>query len=128
MQRSKLPYFFLGLAAVLAVAAVVILIVRPGVHPGGLPPVSAPVGPKPGPPEIGDLTKPGKTEDPATVLKDLGIGYSAADPADLDAQIGKALEAGDLAKVGRLIGKDALDPGTVARLKALSSTPLKLRQ
>ena len=29
MQRSKLPYFFLGLAAVLAVAALVMLIARP---------------------------------------------------------------------------------------------------
>ncbi|MEO7100465.1 MAG: OmpA family protein [Luteolibacter sp.] len=129
MQRSKLPYFFLGLAAVLAVAAVVILIIRPGVHPA-MPPVSTTESAvtKPGPAEIGDLTAPGKPEDAATVLKDLGVGYSAADPGDLVAQIGKALEAGDLAKVGRLIGKDALDPATVERLKALSSSRLKLRQ
>lgn len=128
MQRSKLPYFFLGLAAVLAVAAVVMLIVRPGVHSKPLPPITKPVVPAPAPPKIGDLTNPPKPEDPATVLKDLGIGYAAADPADLVAQIAKALEAGDLAKVGRLVGKDALDPATIERLKALSTTPLKLRQ
>ena len=128
MQRSKLPYFFLGLAAVLAAAAVAMLIIRPGVKPNAaLTNTTPPVVP-PTPPPIGNLSNPGKPEDPATVLKDLGIGYSAADPADLVAQIAKALEAGDLAKVGKLIGKDALDPATIERLKALSSTPLKLRQ
>ncbi|MEO5713193.1 MAG: OmpA family protein [Luteolibacter sp.] len=131
MQPSnRLPYFFLGLAAVLAAAAVAILIIRPGiptkppVAKTTPPPVTAPVVP----PKIGNLTDPGKPEDPATALKNLGIGYSASDPAELVAQIGKALEAGDLAKLGRLVGKDALDPATIERLKALSSTPLKLRQ
>ncbi|MEO8614312.1 MAG: OmpA family protein [Luteolibacter sp.] len=130
MQRSKLPYFFLGLAAVIAVAAVAMLIVRPGVRPKPLPPTAAPAASnsKVPPPNIGNLTDPGKQEDPAVVLKDLGIGYSAVDPAELVAQIGKALEAGDLAKIGRLIGRDALDPATIERLKALSSSPLKIRQ
>ncbi len=129
MHRSKLPYFFLGLAAILAVAAVAMLIIGPGKHPKlPLPPTTPAVVVPPAPPKIGNLTDPGKPEDPATVLKDLGVGYSTADPAELVAQIGKALEAGDLAKVGRLIGKDALDPATIERLKELSSTPLKLRQ
>ena len=106
MQRSKLPYFFLGLAAVLALAALVMLILRPGVEPVPLPPVvETPVLP-PVPPKIDGL----------------------ADPGVLVAQIATALEAGDLAKVGRLIGKDALDSQTIARLKALSTGPLRLRQ
>ncbi|MES2657081.1 MAG: OmpA family protein [Verrucomicrobiota bacterium] len=128
MQRSKLPYFFLGLAAVISAAAVVLLIVRPGVHPKPRevknPPVVEPVPP----PKINGLGDPVAPEDPDTVLADLGVGVTAADPAVLVSQIAKALEEGDLAKVGRLVGKDALDSQTIARLKELSSTPLRLRQ
>ncbi len=131
MQSSnRLPYFFLGLAAVLSVAAIGILIFRPGLHPK--PPLAKPTPPPvttPAvPPKIGNLTDPGKPEDPATALKNLGIGYSTADPAELVEQIGKALEAGDFVKLGRLVGKDALDPATIERLKALSATPLKVRK
>ncbi|MEO5915092.1 MAG: OmpA family protein [Luteolibacter sp.] len=128
MQRSKLPYFFLGLAAVISAAALVLLIVRPGVHPktpeAVHPQVASPVAP----PKINGLAEPVAPEDADTVLADLGVGVTAADPAVLVSQIAKALEAGDLAKVGRLIGKDALDSQTIARLKELSATPLRLRQ
>ena len=92
MHRSKLPYFFLGLAAVIAVAALVLLMVRPGVHPKPLPPPCATVASKLPTPNIEGLTNPGKPEDPAAVLKNLGVGYSTADPAELVAQIGKALQ------------------------------------
>jgi OOP family OmpA-OmpF porin len=126
MQRSKLPYFFLGLAAVITAAAVVMLINRPVKKPLALPASNTETPLQP--PKIEGLSKPAVPEDPATVLADLGIGVAAADPAELVAQIAKALEAGDLAKVGRLIGKNAFDSETIARLKALSATPLKLRQ
>ena len=53
---------------------------------------------------------------------------AAADPEKLVSQIATAFEAGDLAKIGKLIGKDALDPQTITRLKQLSATPLRLRQ
>jgi len=67
-------------------------------------------------------------EDPNTVLADLGVGVSSANPGELVNQIARAFEAGDLAKIGRLIGKDALDPATLARLKAFAPGPLRLRQ
>ena len=128
MQRSKLPYFFLGLAAVLAALAMVTLILRPGVKTKVVtvtpPPVNVPAAP-PLIPNIGEPTPP---EKPETVLADLGIGVTAADPAELVAQIAKALEAGDLAKMGRLLGKDVLDSQMVARLKALSAVPFRVRQ
>ena len=128
MQRSKLPYFFLGLAAVISAAALVMLITRPGVHPKP-PEAPAPIVATPDtPPKIAGLVEPVTPENPNTVLADLGVGVTAADPAVLVSQIAQALEAGDLAKVGRLIGKDALDSQTIARLKELSATPLRLRQ
>jgi outer membrane protein OmpA-like peptidoglycan-associated protein len=128
-MQSKLPYFFLGLAAVLAVAALVLLIMRPGVDP---PP--RPIALTPDPVETVSPETIKKLEDPITpptaeeALKELGIGVASVDPAELVNQIAKALEAGDFATVGRLIGKDALDASTAERLRALSATPLRLRQ
>ncbi len=131
MQRSKLPYFFLGLAAVLAVSALVLLILRPGVKPEP-PPIGGSPTPEPAVVEPPAETAPPATvppaEDPETALKNLGIGITATDPAELVNQIAKALEAGDLTALSRLIGKDVLDAETAGRLKALSATPLKLRQ
>jgi OmpA-OmpF porin, OOP family len=126
--RSKLPYFFLGLAAVLAAAALVMLILKPGVKTKVVTVTNAPVVAPVTPPVIPSLVEPTAPEKPETVLADLGIGVAAADPAELVAQIAKALEAGDLAKIARLIGKDAFDSEMVARLKALSTTPFHLRQ
>ncbi len=129
MQRSKLPYFFLGLAAVLAASALVLLIIRlrEKIVP---PPVSrAPIVEGPIIGKIENLAKPVvPPQDPETTLKDLGIGITAVDPAELVNRIAKALEAGDLSAVSRLIGKDALDPETAERLKALANSRLKLRQ
>lgn len=127
MQRSKIPYFFLGLAAVLAIAALVLLLLRSKPTPTA-PDETAPAAVAPvTPPKIPSLNKPADPEDPATVLADLGVGVSAVDPAVLVAQIAAALEAGDFAKVGRLVGKDALDAQTVERLKELAANPLRLQ-
>ena len=128
MQRSKLPYFFLGLATVLAALSLVMLITQIGVKPTTLPKALAPPPAPLAPPKINGLTDPAIQENPETVLADLGIGVATADPAVLVAQIAKALEAGDLAKVGHLIGKNALDPESLAQLKALAAKPLRLRQ
>ncbi|MGL4400409.1 MAG: OmpA family protein [Luteolibacter sp.] len=124
MQRSKLPHFFLGLATVITGSAIYLMVTRPGFPP---PPPVVPAPPSV-PSKIEGLSIPPTPEDPGTVLADLGIGASVADPSELVAQIAKALEAGDLNQLGRLVGKSAFDPETVARLKALSSSPLRLRQ
>ncbi len=126
-HRSKLPYFFLGLAAIISAAALVMLVLRPGMEKRSGPPKTPQVTTPTAPPEIPHLTDPEPVENPAKVLSDLGIGSTATDPAVLVEQIAKALEAGDISKVGKLIGKGALDPQTVERLKALSATPLKLK-
>lgn len=128
MHRSQIPYFFFGLAAVIAVAAFFLLIRKLGVETSVPVVMPAPAIAPTEPPKIGTLSEPPAPEDPGTVLSDLGIGVAAADPAVLVAQIAKALEAGDLAKIVRLIGKDALDSPTIERLKELSALPMKLRQ
>lgn len=128
MQRSKLPYFFLGLAAVLAVTALVLLILRPGVEPEPAPSRETAAEEKPVIPKIDNIDEPIPTQDPETALKELGVGVAATNPAELVNSIAKALEAGDLAALGRLIGKDALDPQTAERLKVLSAANLRLRQ
>ena len=128
MQRSKIPYFFLGLAAVLAALALVMLIRRAGEKTKVVTVTEAPVKVPVAPPLIPNIGEPTAPEKPETVLADLGIGVAAADPAELVAQIAKALEAGDLAKVSRLLGKDVLDSQMVARLKALSAVPFRVRQ
>lgn len=129
MQRSRLPHFFLGLAAVLAASALVLLIIRLLEKPVPPPVLRKPIVEGPVIGKIEKLNEPVvPPQDPETALKDLGIGITAADPAELVNRIAKALEAGDLAAVGRLIGKDALDPETAERLKALSASRLKLRQ
>lgn len=128
MQRSKLPYFFLGLAAVIAVAAIAILIVRPGVPSKAPAAVSAlPENPL-APPAIEKPAAPALPENPVAPRAAPASGGAAADPAALVSQIAKALEAGDLAAAGRLIGQDALDSETRARLAALAASPLRLRQ
>lgn len=128
MQRSKLPYFFFALAAVLAIAALVLWIVRPGVHPPRELVRPAPPEIPVAPAKIEGMDEPAPHEDTASVLKDLGIGLSSADPEELVNRIAKALEAGDLATVERLVGKGAMDSQTANRLKALSANRLKLRK
>jgi OmpA-OmpF porin, OOP family len=128
MQRSKLPYFFLALAALLAAAAGVIWVLKPGVKSAELAP----------PPEQASLAAAAAAADPTsepapvvasrTVLADPGTGASAADAGVLVARIAKALEAGDLARLSQLTGKDPLDSLTIAKLTALTATPVKLRQ
>lgn len=127
-SRSRLPYFFLGLAALLAVSALVLLISRPGVKPAPIakPP---PEIPQEADPKLAEsLSKPVPPEKPETKLEELGVGLKAADPKELVDQIAKALEAGDLTTLGKLLGKDVVDPQTSERLKSLTASGLKLRQ
>jgi outer membrane protein OmpA-like peptidoglycan-associated protein len=132
MQSSRVPYFFLGLAAVLAIVALILLITRPGVKP---PPAPPPVEPETPLAEVitpedpdDPLIQPLPPDDPETVLQDLGVGLATADPEELVNRIAKALEDGDLNGLGRLLGKEAMDAQTSARLKALAGAPLRLRQ
>ncbi len=132
MRKNTVPYIFLALAAILAAAALVLLITRPGSKKED-PPLPGPTevpgdeaGPDPEP--IGGLDDPMPPDTAEETLKDLGVGYSAADPADLLARIGAALEKGDMNAVSKLVGKDALSTENLDKLKALAASgPLRLR-
>ncbi len=128
MPRSKLPYFFLALAAALAVSALVMLILRPGLKPEPPNIPATPTQQIPVIPETGPAKDPAKPQDPEAALKEPGIGVATADPAELVNQIAKAFDSGDFATLSRLIGKGALDPQTAERLKRLSTAGLRLRQ
>ncbi len=127
MHRSKLPYFFLGLAVVITASAVFMLVNPKGSDSKTPPPVAAPALPA-APPQKDDATPPAAAGTPAGGVPTIpSTGVAAAEPAELVAQVAKALEAGDLEKVTRLIGESASDSETLARLKALSASPLRLR-
>lgn len=136
MQRSKLPYFFLALAALLAISAVVLLFVRPTPKQVVVTPPVSEEQPKPEtppkdptPPPVANLGEMPAPETPEQILQNLGVGADDANPAELVARIAKAIEAGDLVTAAKLIGKDALDPATLDRLKDLASVQgIKLRK
>lgn len=130
-MRNKVPYFFLGLAAILAAAALALLILKPGSRkPAAITPSrEIPVETAEVPDPIEGLDEPLLPETPEEILRNLGVGYSAADPADLLSRIGDALEKGDMAAVSKLIGKEALDPASLEKLQALAKNqPLVLRR
>lgn len=88
---------------------------------------SAPGTPAPLPSTQKEIKADGP-QDPEAALANAGVGVAAANPAELVAKIGAALEAGDFDALGKLIGKDALDEPTRKRLAALAGRELKLRK
>ena len=130
MNRSKAPYFFLGLAALLAVAAVVVLILKPGVDLEPEPEaVAAPVVPTPPmDPTIEELdNEPSDQDVEATPQDVLGQGLAAANPADLVNRIADALQKGELDTLIDLIGREKIDPATQAALDKLAGASPQLR-
>ena len=130
-MRNKVPYFFLGLAAVLAAAAFALLIWSPGAKksPNQVPPEATSITESAAPDPIATLDQPSPPESPEKILETLGVGLSAKDPTELLNRIGDALEKGDIATVSKLIGKQALDSESIAKLQALTGkSPFRLRK
>ena len=130
-MSNKVSYFFLCLAAVLAAAALALLILKPGLkkRPITPPPKEIPGETVEIPALIEGNDEPMLPETPEQILENLGVGYSSADPADLLSRIGDALEKGDIAAVSKLIGKEALNSASLAKLQVLAKNqPLLLRR
>lgn len=129
MNHSKLPYFFLALAALLAASAILLLIFRPGLKRDRPAESNAPQPPRSAPAQPGGTgIAPGAAFDPAKFFDNAGPGATAVDPAEIVGQVSRALEAGDLQKLAKLLGKDALDAETIARLRAIAASPPKIRE
>jgi len=131
-MKNKVPYFFLALSVVLAAAALALLILRPGAKDPA-PPTGQPAAPEPEtvatPEPIKGLDQPMPDKSSEETDKNLDVEYSAVNPEDLLNRIGDALEKGDIAAVSKFIGKEVLDPQSLARLNDLAKNgPLRLRR
>ena len=157
MHRSKLPYFFLALATVLALTALGLLIHRSGILNGSqpepypshspnaltptpphrppatsdkTPPIvpSAPDSAALTPPAIPNSAEPIPPVEPAAPVASPASGVAKADPAQLVTDVAKTLEAADYDGLARLLGKDVGDAKTLEALKALAAAhPFKLK-
>jgi outer membrane protein OmpA-like peptidoglycan-associated protein len=131
MQRngSRLPFVFLGIVGIMAAVALLLYLPKlekpqgPGADdppPPTAPATPAPPEPDPIPELNVDPDPPG--EDPTTVLQETGvIKPGDPDPQTLLENIGRALEAGDMKTVERLIGQDVLPPAQRAKLSELAA-------
>lgn len=128
-NRSSLQFILLGAAVVVAAVALLLYLPKPKDTHGPLVDSTPPAGPtenippKPDPiPEIVVDPDPLPAEDPAAVLQETGaIPAGDPNPKLLVEKIGRALEAGDMKTVDRLIGTDALPPAQLARLAELAA-------
>jgi OmpA-OmpF porin, OOP family len=121
MRPNTVPYFFLGLAAILAIAAVTLLFVNPSTPKqfteilNKKPLLEA--DEKPAPIRTLDEPLPSEIIDESQKYPESGLSF--ANPIDILAQISKALENGDIETVSQLIGKRALNTENLAKLSAL---------
>jgi outer membrane protein OmpA-like peptidoglycan-associated protein len=122
MRQNTIPYIFLGIAALLAAAALALLIKRPSVDKTAIsaPSEKAPVINTPKPEPLKILDEPIPPETTEEILRNLGVGTKSLDPTELLARIGAALEKGDMNAASQLIGKQALDAEILAKLTALA--------
>lgn len=126
MQRSKVPLFFLGLSAVIALSALVVLLVRPGVKSKSTQSRDADT-------PAAEVAREAKSMDstlpPETPpgMEKRPLEPATADPAALVAQVSQALESGDLNQLNALLGKEALSPENASLLQQLLAKPLRLR-
>lgn len=132
MQRSKIPYLFLGLAAILALAALVLLILRPGVQPPAPPPQAPP--PKQETAASDEKTKaaldaaaqPIPETTPETPRATLSPTLSASSPEELIEKFTEAFEAGDITTIGKMLGDDRAQSDAIARLEGLAHQARRL--
>ena len=120
MRQNTVPYIFLGIAALLAAAALGLLLTRPGEKPAPPLPRDKALENAAKHKPIKTLDQPMPPEQMESIPGDQGAVIKSADPAELLARIGAALEKGDMNTVSQLIGKQALDTQNLARLTALA--------
>ena len=120
----KAPHWFLVLAGVLAVSAVALWFIRPGVPQKSQDKPQAPAL-MPTPAEPAPSTEPIVPEAPP-VQK--AIVVSDANPAELIRRIAAALESGDITALEKLLGDTRLDDASREVLRSLLASKPKLAQ
>ena len=120
----KAPHWFLVLAGVLAVSAVALWFIRPGVPQKSQDKPQAPAL-MPTPAEPAPSTAPIAPE-PPPVQK--AIVASDANPAELIRRIAAALESGDITALEKLLGDTRLDDASREALRSLLASKPKLAQ
>ena len=127
MIRSKVPYVFLGLAALISLAAVIFWsprLVRSAnqfLTEKDTTAESATSKPR------ADGLQTKATEEVGKPLNKPSIIPNSKDPAALVAQFAKALQSGDIDGLSSLISKNSIDVATLTRLKELCTSHLQLR-
>ena len=120
----KAPHWFLVLAGVLAVSAVALWFIRPGVPQKSQDKPQAPAL-MPTPAEPAPSTEPIVPEAPP-VQK--AIVVSDANPAELIRRIAAALESGDVTALEKLLGDTRLDDASREALRSLLAVQPQLAQ
>lgn len=120
--QNTISYIFLGIAALLAAAAVALLVMRQSPDQIAIPAPNekAPTANTTKPEPIKTLDEPMPPQTTEEILMDLGVGIKSADPTELLARIGAALEKKDMHAASQLIGKQALDEVILTKLTALA--------
>ncbi|MFT3991041.1 MAG: OmpA family protein [Luteolibacter sp.] len=124
MQRSKLPYFFLAFAALIAISALGMLFFKIR----ALKEQARPVPAEPGV-SVPPVPVPESKPDLEDGFKNLGEkGVATANPETLVENVARSLAAKDSSSLGKLLGQQVLDPAAIGRLKALlGDSSLKIR-
>ena len=120
----KAPHWFLVLAGVLAVSAVALWFIRPGVPQKSQDKPQAPAL-MPTPAEPAPSTEPIAPEAPPVQTP---IVVSDANPAELIKRIAAALESGDITALEKLLGDTRLDDASREALRSLLASKPKLAQ
>lgn len=120
MKFSKAPCFFIGLAILLSVFAVVIWItgtreIKDAANKGGKPGDEAPANPL----DV-DEDPDGPAIDPGTTIQDLGISLKSEDPQTVVNNIAKVLSEKGVDEFSELLGTGAMDEETKAQLMMLA--------
>lgn len=137
-MKNKVPYFFLGLAALLALGALILLINRqkqktisdpdPISEEQNIERTAPQTTTQETPPVIYGLQQKIPPETSDQLLENLGLGAASTDPRALLSQISNALQKGDMTTLSKLIGKDALNQKNFAQLNELAKRPNAIRE
>lgn len=129
-SRSRLLFLIVALAILASTIVLLVVLFRPSIlHRDTLPPETVP------PPSVATADKAQRaagTNKPsiaATTAPPVeNLSPEAVNPADLLGRVGRALQAGDMDALQRILGPDALTADARQQLAALAASGIRLRK